>query len=282
MKKMNGSLWLIRIFFVSLIFTGCSKGGDSATPAPPPPAPEPVVSADFDISVTGKAPNAALSLVNKSENATSFKWEFSQGAGIDTSVATTPTGLVIDKKGTFTVALTARRGNASKIITKSVVVDGFSAVVTYTDVKFGIHNLGTLPYMFSTSEGRLYQRSELNATTGPKIDLVFFKDGYNSLAFFMPPNYITFYKDLVIPGAQRTDVINYQEGTPQLTLEQFNGVVNDSLLGSLNIYDNHAYFGGNNPPNIVLFKNGAGRKGAINVKELRSDHMLMDIKVQKY
>lgn len=63
--------------------------------------------ADFEIEVSGEAPNAQLIITNLSKNADSYVWKFGEGADIERSEAITPTGIIVAKKGEFNVTLLA-------------------------------------------------------------------------------------------------------------------------------------------------------------------------------
>jgi len=272
-------------FLLFFLFIACSKK-DAPTPPPTPPPPPPppiVVTPSFNATVSGQAPKATVTLVNTSTGAENYKWTFSKGAGTDSSLVETPEALTIDKKGDFTITLTAKKGEVTQTVSRTVNIAGSNAILSYSDVKFGIHNLGSLPYLYSVTENKFYQRSEVNATTGPRIDLVFWKDGINSVASFQSPHNKWSYADLTIPGAKTTEVLSEQNAT-QLSAAQFDGEVTDNTLGALNIVDNNAIFLANphHLPVMILFKLADGRKGAIKLKEHGRDHLLADIKAQKY
>ncbi|OWP75549.1 hypothetical protein [Flavobacterium oreochromis] len=81
-----------------------------------------------------------------------------------------------------------------------------------------------------------------------------------------------------IPNASKTAFKNYKSG---LSSVDFDNMTDDSKLKNLDIIDDGESIGTLTFPVIVLFKNAAGKKGAIKLKSINADRLLVDIKVQK-
>jgi PKD repeat protein len=60
---------------VAISVISCSEDENAAPP----------LVLNFEISVTGEAPNAEINITNTSEGGSSYLWEFSQGAEIEIS-----------------------------------------------------------------------------------------------------------------------------------------------------------------------------------------------------
>jgi hypothetical protein len=148
-----------------------------------------------------------------------------------------------------------------------------------SDVEFG-REKGSTTYgrFFSTETGLIYKDSETNATTGPKIDLVY---GHidNPVNFFSSPDDGDV--GFNIPDPQTTKVINY---TPDfgVTAAIFDAATTDGFIKDITISESDGESFGTSHPYIVLFETESGKKGAIKTKAVNADRLLVDIKVQKY
>lgn len=132
---------------------------------------------------------------------------------------------------------------------------------------------------FSTELAKSYKTEEIDATILPKIDIAFYSGGH-SLNYFMSPDN----EDYGIKNAPKTLFINYQKDL--LTVEQFNKIEKGSDLDSIIVTaDDNESFPDSAVPNIVLFKNAAGKKGAIYIKSIHrvgfDPRIMVDIKIQK-
>ncbi|TAE04810.1 MAG: PKD domain-containing protein, partial [Bacteroidetes bacterium] len=74
--------------------------------------PQPV--ADFSVTVNGQAPNATLTIVNKSTDATTYEWSFGTGASIKSSTDKEPANITVDKAGQLSITLKASNGTKKK------------------------------------------------------------------------------------------------------------------------------------------------------------------------
>ncbi len=240
---------------------------------------EPVVLvADFETSVTGEAPNAQISITNKSENATSYSWTFGEGANILTSTEKSPSTLTVDKVGNFTIKLIVSDGSTEKEITKTISITGYNAIVAYSDLEFAL-DAGNDTYgrLFSFETDKMYLDNEITDENGSKIDLAFGSMGQTMYYFDSPSD-----SEYNVPNATVTKVINY-ESTPTISSSDFNDMVDDRLLTNLTIEDDDNSFGNSSiPGNTILFEISTGRKGVIITKAVNSDRLLVDIKIQKY
>jgi hypothetical protein len=163
------------------------------------------------------------------------------------------------------------------------VVDN-STMVTYKDVTFSLVNdeSADAGRFFSTQTGKSYKRAAIDGATAPKIDIAFSNMDHTVNFFISPKN--TVYISPAIVGATETIFINHV--TNQLTAAEFDGMTDDSKLKTLTIDANDDNsFGRSTFPVIILFKNAAGKKGAIKVKSIHEVGMdpriVVDIKVQK-
>ncbi|HEY9047665.1 MAG TPA: hypothetical protein VIN08_17285 [Ohtaekwangia sp.] len=255
---------LCAILFVS----SCSSDDDSTA-----------VVADFSLSVSGQAPNATVTITNSTTGAVVYGWAFSAGANVSTSLDKDPAALTVDKAGTFEVTLVATSGSDTKTVVKTVEIEGNSAIVTYTDVAFA-REAGSSTYgrFFSTQTGLIYKDSEVNSTTGPKIDLAFSQLG-TSVNYFTSPDDAN--EKFGIAGATTTKVINYPEGLG-VTPTVFDNATDESFIKNVAIDASDEESFGTSNPYIILFETASGKKGAIKTTAINGERLLVNIKVQKY
>lgn len=238
-----------------------------------------LLEADFNATVTGESPNAVVEITNNSTGAKSYIWAFSEGANFASSVDGTPNSIIVDKVGDFEITLIVSNGSKTKEITKSVTIAGKNGIRTYTDVEFAqSQNNEKYGAFFSTTEGRIYTLSEINETTGPKIDLVYSGDSSKGFHFFKSPDDLND-TEFEIPNAINTKIDNYQKG---FEVAVFDEMQDDQHLNHLIIENDKRPIDYFDSPVIVLFENEAGKKGAIKLKEANEERLLVDIKVQKY
>lgn len=160
------------------------------------------------------------------------------------------------------------------------VVDN-STIVTYNNVSFSLLNneSGKAGRFFSTKTGISYKGIQMNATIVPDVDLGFSNLGCNIWAFTSLDNtrYFSF------SGATKTIIVNYPGS--KLTPADFDAITNDAKLKDLIIDGIDDDFYKLDISSIILFKNAAGKKGAIKIKsivEIGVDpRIIVDIKVQK-
>jgi len=255
-------------FLVSAILFSCKKKEGE----------QKEVVADFDTSISGQAPNAHISITNKSENANSYTWEFSEGSNIVISSEETPPTFTVDKAGDFTIKLTARNGTDEKEISKTISITGHSAIVEYSDLEFAL-DAGNATYgrLFSFETNQMYLDNEINNNNGAKIHLAFGSMGHTMYYFDSPDK-----TDYNVPNATATKVINY-ENTPTITSSDYNNMFDDRLLSGLTIINDNNSFGNSSiPGHTILFEISTGRKGVIITKDVNNDRLLVDIKIQKY
>ncbi|HAS40903.1 MAG TPA: hypothetical protein DCS93_10505 [Microscillaceae bacterium] len=243
---------ILAVLVASIFVVSCGKKND---PTP--------LTANFEVQVTGEAPNAKISLVNKSISATSYEWTFGEGASINSSEDETPEGITVDKSGDFQVTLIAKSGSNQEQSTQTISITGNSAIVTYTDIALS-QNLRdqTIGRFFSTSEGKVYLNSEVNATTGPLIDVAY--HGFSTFNFFeSPDNLLTNTIPgavTTIPGTTNTKIKKFQSG---FSVTDFDGMTGDQLLKDLTVESDGNTIGSLNFPLTVIFENSKGKKGVI-------------------
>jgi hypothetical protein len=157
-----------------------------------------------------------------------------------------------------------------------------NTIVTYSNVSFSLLNVesGTLGRFFSTATGKSYKKSQFDGPTIPKVDLAFSNLG-KQVCFFLSLDDSRYFS---IPTATKTKIINYPNNL--LKAADFDAMTNDAKLKGLliNASDDNS-FSTSNLPAIVLFKNAAGKTGAIKIKAFYQNgnepFITADIKVQK-
>ncbi|MCT4614164.1 MAG: hypothetical protein N4A49_04725 [Marinifilaceae bacterium] len=253
------------LFFISVVLYSCSDEDDDVN-----------LLADFSVEVKGEAPDAEILISNMSSGAASYSWTFGEGANIKETTEQTPTAIKVDKAGEITIKLTVQSGLDSKEIEKTVKVEGVSAIQTYKDVEFGLEANSSYGRIFSFDDGIIYKDSEISEDNGSKMHLAFGHMG-GTMYFFESASA----QDYNVPNATVTKVINYED-TPTFTVSAFEALNNESSLIDLKIENADDSFGNSNIPGIVLFELASGKKGLIHTKEVNSERILVDIKIQKY
>lgn len=239
---------------------------------------DPVI-ADFDVIVIGEAPNATVSLTNKSSGSTSFKWNFDKGAADSISTIETPAAFGVDRAGEFKVKLTAMNGAEKNIVEKKVNIEGHNAIMVFNNIEFS-KSAGDAVYgrYFSFQTGSMYKDNQINSTNGSSIHLGF--GSMDNVMYYFESPTKTNLGFISIPNATVTKVVNW-EATPRISASQFDAMQDDRLLSGLTITNTNDSFG-NSLPNMILFEISTGRKGVIKAKAVNSDRLLVDIKIQKY
>ncbi len=259
---MKSKLLLLCIFVIAL---SCSDEEVAPTPTP-----------DFDFTLEGEAPDATLKLINKSQNATSYRWFFSAGTEKKFITEESPS-IKIDKAGEFNVHLYAYNGNNRETLGKKVLIGGKSAVLCFTNISFGIEE-GKEEYgnFFSTSTGEMYSKEEIDSEAGKEIDLVFLSSKKSEGYFTSPDEEEEIYK---IPNATFT-AINHNV-PEEFDETSFENIKDETGFKNVSVQDD----GLNNivkEGELILFQNSKGKIGVIKVKSYETDHVTVDIKVQKY
>jgi hypothetical protein len=165
--------------------------------------------------------------------------------------------------------------NTNPTVTETTTLKTFKDVTFSLDRSEG-YDAGLY---FSTELGKSYKKSQIDATIASKIDVSFYSDSY-SLNYFMSPNN----SDYGIKGATLTLFVNAQKDI--LTIEQFNKIEKGTDFDTVKIdTDDDDSFPDSKMPNVVLFKNAAGKKGAIYIKSVHrvgyDPRIVVDIKIQK-
>ena len=137
----------------------------------------PALSADFDIvpffdDDDYEAPFTAY-LQNQTTSATMHKWSVS--GGVINNATDSLTSVSFTNPGTYTINYEASNGKQSAMVTKTVTVKPNSGLRTFSDVQLGINTAHKeIGSFFSTGLRKVIKQSEVNASNGDKIDLVFF------------------------------------------------------------------------------------------------------------
>ncbi|CAN1514876.1 hypothetical protein MCETHM1_00907 [Flavobacteriaceae bacterium] len=152
---------------------------------------------------------------------------------------------------------------------------------TFNDVTFSLDRSESYDagQYFSTELGKSFKTSKIDATTLPKIDIAFFSASY-TLSYFLSPNDA----DYGIKNASKTIFLNAPIGI--INVDQFKKIEKGSDLDGYKIdADDDDSFPDSSMPNVVLFKNAAGKKGVIYIKSVHrvgyDPRIVVDIKIQK-
>ncbi|PZX94556.1 hypothetical protein DOS84_03085 [Flavobacterium aquariorum] len=161
------------------------------------------------------------------------------------------------------------------------IVTDTSTLKTFTDVTFSLdrsegYDAGL---HFSTELGKSFKTNKIDAATLPKIDISFYSKN-ESLNYFLSPNDA----DYGIPNATTSFFINAAKEL--MTIDQFNKIIKGTDFETIKIdNDDDDSFPDSAMPNVVLFKNAAGKKGAIYIKSVHrvgyDPRIVTDIKIQK-
>ncbi len=265
---MKAIIRLNSILLVGLILmASCSKDDEQVT------LPK-ALDAKFEITVTGDAPNATISIMNNSSAALTYEWTFGEGANKTTSNEKNPT-LTLERAGDFKVTLKISDGKEEKTTIKTFVIPGHSSILTFTDVEFSI--LGgdaTYGRFFSTETGLIYKNNEVTTENGSKIDIAF--NSFNGIINYFETPSESLYN---IQNATSSKFTNYI--TTQYDVGNFDDMIDDELLDGLDLSDDIGSFPASYK-GAVIFENSMGKKGVIKVKEIDDKRVLVDIKIQKY
>ncbi len=131
---------------------------------------------------------------------------------------------------------------------------------------------------FSTATGKVYLDSEVNAETGPKIDIVFGSMA-NIMGYFVSPTSAKKEGFMEIPGATTSLFTNYI--TTEMAANDFDTLTWETLDGLTVTEDSESFSLSSGFPHLVWFQNAQGKKGVIRVKQALSQKIVIDIKVQK-
>jgi|GEM_PF-1262974 len=249
---------------VSIVLFSCSEESDN----------EPLI-ADFEVEVSGKAPEAELTFTNNSTGASSYMWTFGVGASNRASLKKEPEAIAVDKAGDFEIKLVASNGSGADTLTKTVSINGNSAIVSYQDIEFGT-GTGNYGRFYSFIDEQMYQESEVDGSKEGKIHIAF-ESTEGTMYYFNSPAADTY--DFI--SAPNTKFTNY-ESDPTITTDDFDSMQDDELLQDLTIIDDGDSFGKETIPHTVLFELSKGKKGVIKTREVNSERILVDIKIQKY
>jgi PKD repeat protein len=200
--------------------------------------------------------------------------------------------IYIPKAGKYIVNLQVSNGKETKMVSQEITVKENSNLRIHENIELGINSAhADYAVFYSTKLRRAFKVSEVNASNGSMIDIVFFGLSANfTYNKFVSPARLSETTFQEIPSATHTRFINKTElGSLGFSAAQFTSISTDALLRNISI-SSVSY--GNEPftssplPRVVLFETSDGRKGAILVKEMvangREDsYIRIDIKVQK-
>lgn len=238
---------------------------------------------DYEAPLTAK-------LANHTVSATLHQWQ-AQGGNLSSSDDSLPT-VAYAAAGTYTVSYKAGNGKQTQTVSKTITVNPNSGLRTFFNIRLGINTAhDSIGSFFSTYLRRVIKKDAVTAMTGPRIDLCYFGLS-ESFSFnkFLSPTEVRNWTFAPIPGATITAVTNRQEGCgcAVLSASDFDAVTTGSAFDPLNIsavQSSADVFDKGQLPRVVLFKNAAGKKGAVKIKQYvaggAASYLLCDIKVQK-
>ncbi len=255
----------------------------------------PYLTSDFDFEINFDDDDyqipATVKFNNTSVSATNYIWTF-EGTNI-TSSTEKDIKVVFNSIGEKKISLTTSNGKDVKTSTKDITFFRNLNLREFKDVKLGIntaHQNNSIGSFYSISTREVYMREQLNTEIEKTIDLVFY--GLNSGFVrnqFRSPDRLSDTPFDQLQNPKKTILVNAQELCTcpvALSSEQFDNMIDDSLLNTLEINTNDdLFFDDVMVPRIVLFKTQEGKKGAIKIKEYVEDgdnsYIQVDIKVQK-
>ncbi len=230
-------------------------------------------------------------LQNQTLNATQFSWTC-DGAVMNKPQDSLPL-LQITNPGIYTVVYTASNQKQTQVIRKTIQVNPNSRLRSFQNIHLGINTAHKeTGSFFSTYLRKIVRKDSVNTLNGPFIDICYF--GLNrsfSYNKFISPVDVQTWTFNAIPGATVTTFVNNQEkcnctsGLNPLEFDQIsNGSYFDNILVPA-VAEGTMEFDQTVLPRIILFKNAAGKKGAIKIKEFvdngDASYIICDIKVQK-
>ncbi len=230
--------------------------------------------ADFEISLAGQSPEAIITITNLTAGATSYKWEFSEGADTTGSNIQVPPKITIDKTGTFTITLTATNETETKTVSKTIDITGFNGINKYQNIPFGATS-ESAGRSFSIEMGQIYSDDEISETNSYLIDLVFVN--WTPMYFFESPDSSNHNVD--IPNPNTTIIEN---ATDKLSEYDFNNIISDEFFQTTTVIQTNNSFNLTSLPTLILFKTTDNKTGVILAKEFNDGNIITDIKVQKY
>jgi len=258
MKKLT---FLTLMAVTALFFASCEEDEDTSK-------------VDFNVVVTGESPNAIVQITNTSDSADVFTWGFSEGANITTTTETNPQ-VIVDKTGDFKITLIATTGEKEEKKSKTVKITGKNGISFFENLEFGRSGYtNTYGEYFSCSSGLVYTENELTNSIKSIIDFVIYARG--GIVIYGPDEC-----DDPIVGYRTTDFNNNIDNS--FTIEDFNNLQDDENLKNLSNADNYyvvVYF--EEPPRVILMKDYEGKWGAIKLKEVQTEKIIVDVKMQKY
>jgi hypothetical protein len=248
------------------------------------------ITPSFDDEDDYEAPLVAT-LSNMTISGTTHAW--SCVGGIITNPSDSIPTIKFDNPGSYTVSYNVGNGKQQQTVNKTIIVKPNTSLRTFNDVHLGINSAHpTIGSFFSTKLRRVFIRDSVNNQNGPFIDICFFGLS-SSFSFnkFISPDSVHLYTFTAIPGATKTMLVNKQESCNCGTVMSgaaFDNVTNGNTFNSYSVVENAqglGDFSNASLPRVVLFKNNAGKKGAIKIKQFVSNgsnsYIVCDIKVQK-
>ena len=241
---------------------------------------------DFEVPFTAK-------LDNHTTSAVTHQWSVTGNNGTINSPTDSIPTLQINTPGTYTITYTAGNGKQTETVSKSITVYPNSRLRSFQNIRLGINSAqASTGSFFSTYLRKVISRDDVNSSNGPLIDICYFglSSGFTFNKFISPTeaDQWTFQP---IPGAQPSIIINKQEscgcGT-NVTPAQFDAISSGSFFDAVPVVQTvpgMMEFDNSLLPRVVLFKNAAGKKGAIKITGFVADnvnsYIICDIKIQK-
>jgi hypothetical protein len=223
-------------------------------------------------------------LKNESTGGTIFKWTM-LGANPANALIKEPS-ITYTEAGSYFVLLEASNGKATRTSQQQITLAADKGFRIYKDIKLGISSAhASVGSFFSSTLGKQFKANDkIEDIEAPNIDLAFLGlDQKFSFMQFVSPSKVADVGFEPIKTASATRFLNNQTLVLAIDFE----TIDKQKLASLPISKTLEITKFISPtlPQVVLFENSKGKKGAILVKEAKNDgansYILVDIKVLK-
>lgn len=225
-----------------------------------------------------------FNLKNDSQGAISYKWTM-DGANPGASKDKEPV-INYTEPGVYKIILETSNGKVTKVSETEIELQADKGYRLFENIKFGIASAhDSLGSYFSTSMGKVFRGKDvISAADGSAIDIAFFGlDQKLTFSQFISPQKVAEKGFLSIVSATNTKFLNSHNLAFAANFE----TIDQAFLTGLPISKSVEItkFIPLALPQVVLFENSKGRKGAILVKEFVAkgdlSYIVADIKVLK-
>jgi len=277
-------LHFIVLFVLILCFFSCNKSNTNVVTS----------YASFNIALLDRAPDAQVGINNTTLIGNSYHWTYTTDYFTSTFAKKWPNTILIKTPGPLTITLVDSVGKGIQSVTQTYNITGYDSVLSYHNITFGLH-AGDSIYgrYFSTRAGIMYKDNEINATTAPLIDLIFYSwgDTLFSLLDTINSKYLSigtsFYDSIgknTLSFVGIDSIVNNVYYYPKPTYITFDSIVYDRFF-----YRTSMMTGSDKRiplksmlNTLILFRNSSSRSGVIRPTYMDANKITVDIKMQKY